>query len=131
MIDRRTATLAGLSSLVLATVGIGPAVALDVKPYDAAAADKAIKAGRSVVLHVHAPWCLQCRAQASILASLNDPTYGKLEIFRIDYDGQKTVVDALKAPRSTLIAYKGGKEATRMSWGTGTDDVVPVLKAAL
>lgn len=131
MIDRRTATLSGLTSMLALAVGVSPAKALDVKPYDAAAADKAIKAGRSVVLHVHAPWCLQCRAQASILASLNDPAYAKLEIFRVDYDGQKSVVDALKAPRSTLIAYKGGKEATRMSWGTGTDDVVPVLKAAL
>jgi thiol-disulfide isomerase/thioredoxin len=131
MIDRRTATLTGLSTLLAAAVGVAPARALDVKPYDAAAADKAIKAGRAVVLHVHAPWCLQCRAQASILAALNDPAYAKLEIFRVDYDGQKSVVEALKVPRSTLIAYKGGKETARMSWGTSSDDVLPVLKAAL
>jgi len=30
-----------------------------------------------------------------------------------------------------VIAYKGGKEVSRMSWGTTEDSVVNVLKAAL
>jgi hypothetical protein len=57
--------------------------------------------------------------------------FNRISFFRVDYDGQKSVVDALGVPRSTLIAYKGGKEAVRMSWGTAQEDVVRVLRTAL
>ena len=37
----------------------------------------------------------------------------------------------LDCPRSTVIAYKGGKEVSRMSWGISKGAVVDVLKAAI
>ena len=75
---------------------------------------------------------LQCHAQASILDSLkSDRTYDGVSFFRVDYDKQKDVVAKLDCPRSTLIAYKGGKEVKRMSWGTSEDSVLNVLKAAM
>ena len=61
----------------------------------------------------------------------NDPAYAGLTFFRVDYDNQKDVVAKLDCPRSTLIAYKGGKEVSRMSWGLSEGSVVDVLKAAL
>jgi thiol-disulfide isomerase/thioredoxin len=110
----------------------GRAMAFEFQPYDAAAVQKAIASGKPVVVHVYASWCLQCHAQASILDSLKrDPAYNGVSFFRVDYDGQKDVVAKLDCPRSTLIAYKGGKEVTRMSWGTSKDSVVDVLKAAM
>ena len=54
-----------------------------------------------------------------------------MTFFRVDYDNQKDVVAKLDCPRSTLIAYKGGKEVARMSWGISQDSVVNVLKAAM
>jgi thiol-disulfide isomerase/thioredoxin len=90
--------------------------------------DKAIASGKPVVIHVYAPWCLQCRAQETILKRLStDATYDGIAFFRVDHDKQKDVVEALDVPRSTLIAYKGGSEVTRMSWGTSTASVVGVL----
>jgi hypothetical protein len=41
------------------------------------------------------------------------------------------VVAKLNCPRSTLIAYKGGKEVARMSWDVTKDAVVKILKAAM
>ena len=109
-----------------------PAWAFEVQPYDASAAEKAIAAGKPVIFHVDAAWCVTCRAQASILASLKgDPKYDGVTFFRVDYDKQKDVVAKLNCPRSTLIAYKGGKEVDRMSWGTSRDSVLSVLKAAM
>jgi len=109
-----------------------PARAFEFHPYDPAVVEKAIASGRPVVLHVYAPWCLQCHAQASILDSLKtDPAYDRATYFRVDYDNQKDVVAKLNCPRSTLIAYKGGKEVARMSWGMSQDSVVNVLKAAM
>ncbi len=124
--------------LLVGSVGLGPAVlaaparAFEFQPYDAAAAQKAIASGKPVVVHVYAPWCLQCHAQASILDSLKkDPAFDGVTFFRVDYDNQKDVVAKLNCPRSTLIAYKGGKEVARMSWETTRDSVLNVLKAAM
>ena len=86
-------------------------------------------------MHVYAPWCLQCYAQSSILSGLeNDHKYDKYDgvsFFRVDYDGQKDIVAQLGCPRSTLIAYRGGKEVARMSWGVMPEDVTKILQAAL
>ncbi len=127
-------------SFVTAAVALGAggtlfaassASALELAPYDAAAVDKLIKSGKPVIVHVYAPWCLQCHAQASILSSLAADKYKGVSFFRVDYDKQKDIVAELKCPRSTVISYKGGKEITRMSWGTAEKDVVDVLNTAI
>ena len=106
--------------------------AFEFQPYDPAAVQKAIASGKPVVVHVRASWCLQCRAQASILDGLkNDPAYAGVSVFLVDYDKQNDVVAKLDCPRATLIAYKGGKEVARMSWETSQEAVVKVLKAAM
>ena len=121
-------TLMSLLPVALAS----SASAFEFQPYDDAAVQKAIASGKPVVVHVNAWWCLQCHAQASILDSLkSDRAYDGVSFFRVDYDNQKDVVAKLDCPRSTLIAYKGGKEVKRMSWGTTRVSVVAVLKAAM
>jgi len=129
MNSRRTfLALIGIAPVALAM----PATAFEFSPYNAAAVDKVIASGKPVIVHVYAPWCLQCHAQAAILDSLkDDPAYERAAYFRVDYDNQKDVVARLECPRSTLIAYKGGKEVARMSWGVTPDSVIHVLKAAM
>ena len=128
MPTRRSILLAAAASLV----AIAPARAFTFQPYSADAVNAAIRSGKPVVVHVYATWCLQCHAQRSILTGLEaDKKYDGIGFFRVDYDGQKDIVAALACPRSTLIAYKGGKEVARMSWGVMQDDVVKVLQAAL
>jgi thiol-disulfide isomerase/thioredoxin len=124
-------TFFGLFALAAAALS-APAAAFEIRPYNEAVAQKAIESGRPVILHVYAPWCLQCHIQASILDGLKtDPAYDKAQFFRVDYDNQKDVVAKLNCPRSTVIAYKGGKEVKRMSWGVTQASVVDVLKAAM
>lgn len=115
-----------------AATAAAPAVAGEFHPYDEAAAQKAIASGKPVVIHVYAAWCLQCHMQASILDRLkDDPAYNGATLFRVDYDRQKDMVAKLGCPRSTVIAYKDGKEVSRMSWGMTQDLVANVLKAAM
>lgn len=123
--------LRGLAmSVVLAFAAVPAADAFEFKAYDAATVQKAIASGRPVVVHVFAPWCLQCRAQEAILGRLSSNAgYDGISFYRVDYDKQKDVVKALGTPRSTLIAYEGGAEVARMSWGTSTQSVVNVLDA--
>ncbi len=129
MLTRRTA----LTLLAGATVvAAAAAQAAEFKPYDAAEVHDAIASGRPVVVHVYAPWCLQCHMQAYYLDGLkDDPAFKGVAFYRVDYDHQKDVVEKLGCPRSTVIAYKGGKEVSRMSWGVTKAAVVDVLKAAV
>jgi thiol-disulfide isomerase/thioredoxin len=121
-----------VSAAALALAAAAPARAFEILPYEADAAQKAIASGEPVIVHVYASWCLQCHAQASILDNLKaNKAYDGVKFYRVDYDGQKDVVAKLNCPRSTVIAYKGGKEVARMSWGMSQDSVVKVLDAAL
>ncbi len=134
MLSRRSlfATATIIPALFMTNFLAPMALAIELQPYDQSAVQKLIASGKPVVLHVYAPWCLQCRAQASILSKLEpDARLSKISFFRVAYDDQKDVVAALNCPRSTVIAYKGGKEVSRMSWGMAQDDVVRVLDAAL
>lgn len=115
-------------STMMAFAAAPAANAFEFKAYDAATVDAAIASGKPVVVHVFAPWCLQCRAQEAILGRLStDSSYDGISFYRVDYDKQKDVVKALGTPRSTLIAYQGGAEVAKMSWGTSTQSVVSVL----
>jgi thioredoxin-like negative regulator of GroEL len=108
------------------------AQALDIQDYDAARVQAAMASGQPVVVHVYAPWCLQCHMQKSILDGLKAADeYKTLVVFRVDYDNQKDIVAMFDCPRATVIAYKGGKEVKRMSWGMTQVSVEEVLKAAL
>ncbi len=116
----------------LAVMPTAPSQAFEFQAYDEALVAKAIKSGKPVAVHVYASWCLQCHAQKANLAALEkDHQYDGVSFFRVDYDAQKDVVARLNCSRSTLIVYKGGKEAARMSWGVMESDVVNTLKAAL
>ena len=127
MISRRSLVAAAAFLLV----SVSAASAFEFQPYETGAVKAAIASGKPVVVHVYAPWCLQCRAQASILARFStDPQLDRVTFFKVNYDDQKDVVAALGVPRSTLIGYKGGKEVARMSWGTSQEDVTKVLQAA-
>lgn len=126
MISRRSILITAATALAL--LSAGAANAFEFKAYDQAVVDKAIATGKPVVVHVFAPWCLQCRAQEAILNRLStDKAYDGASYFRVDYDKQKDVVAALGVPRSTLITYKGGAEVERKSWGTSQQWVVDVL----
>lgn len=120
-----------VTTAILAAAGIPAAQAFEFKAFDKATVEAAIASGRPVVVHVFAPWCLQCRAQETILRRLSsDASYDDISFYRVDYDNQKDVVNELGTPRSTLIAYTGGAEVAKMSWGTSTQAVVGVLDAA-
>jgi thioredoxin-like negative regulator of GroEL len=117
-----------LVAVVAAIAVTAPADALQTRAYSAGGVKTAIASGKEVVVHVYAPWCLQCRAQASSLSSISS---AGVTVVRVDHDGQADVVKALGVSRSTIIAYKGGKEVGRMSWGTSEASVRDVLKPLL
>ena len=119
-----------LLAMLTVLIGAGPAAAFEIRPFDQATVAKLVATGKPVVVHVYAPWCLQCRAQEAILNRLSATgQYDDITFFRVDYDHQKDVVAQFNVPRSTLIAYRGDKEVTRQSWGTSQAWVTNILDA--
>lgn len=101
--------------------------------YDAKAFAAAKAAGKSVVIHIYAPWCPTCRAQEPILHKLEaDPKFADVAAFRVDFDGQKDAVRALKAQnQSTIIVFKGAKEVGRSVGETDREAIAALLEKAL
>lgn len=103
------------------------------KPFSKEAFAAAQGAGKGVVIHVFAPWCPTCRAQEPILHQLeSDPKFSEVETFRVDFDGQKDAVRALKATsQSTIIVFKGAKEVGRSVGETDPKAIASLLDKAL
>lgn len=126
MMNRRIVLIA--AAALFALPGLAAEKAFDAKAFAAAKA-----AGKSVVVHVYAPWCPTCRAQEPILQKLEaDPKFADVAAFRVDFDGQKDAVRALKAQnQSTIIVFKGDKEVGRSVGETDPAAIAALLGKAL
>ena len=129
MINRRS-LFAALAAFAI--VAAAPARAYEVQPYDSALVAKTIASGKPVIVYVYASWCAQCHIQAGYLENLKaDKAYDGVQVFHVDYDGQKDVVTKLNCSRATVIGYKAGAEVGRMSFGIMKSDVTGVMNKAL
>lgn len=101
--------------------------------FDAAAFTGAQKAGKSIVVHVHAPWCPTCKAQKPILEKLAaDPAFQDTVMFELDFDtGGKALMTLNVRSQSTLIAFKGETETGRSVGDTSADGIRALVQTAL
>jgi thiol-disulfide isomerase/thioredoxin len=95
--------------------------------------DALISEGKPVVVHVHAPWCSNCRAQDPILNSkMNSPEYKGVTFFEADYDSQKDVLKKFNvSSQSTILVFKQGKEVGRSTGQTKEAVIEELTKKAL
>ena len=125
------------SLIVLAAVGgamlSGAARAAETVPYTPALFDAAQKAGKSILVEIHAPWCPTCKAQAPILSSIEKgAAYKNLLVVHVDFDSQKDAVQRFGARmQSTLITFKSGKETGRSVGDTNADSLAALLAKAI
>src|SRR6266849_8611620 len=112
MLSRRSILIAAVAASAAA---LTPAFAASPRPFDAKALADAQKAGKPILIAIHASWCPTCKAQTPILSELtDDPKFKALAYFVIDFDSQKDLVERFGARmQSTLIAFKGDKEEAR------------------
>jgi len=105
MISRRNLIAAGILGVTL--VVTPAAFAAETIAYTPAAFDAAQKAGRSMLVEIHATWCPTCKAQAPILADLErDQKFKDLVVVHVDFDSQKDAVRRFGARvQSTLITF--------------------------
>jgi thioredoxin 1 len=126
MLTRRSILIA---SLVAGTFPASPALSETAPTFDAKAFADAQKAGRPILISIHASWCPTCKAQAPILSELRaNPKFKDLAYFVIDFDGQKDLVNRFGArTQSTLIAFKGEKEEGRSVGDTKRDSIYALV----
>ena len=122
-----------LRNLFLLTLFISGSALASGQPFQQAEFDALQKAGKPIVVMIHASWCPTCKAQEPILdALLKEPRFQKIAGLRVDFDDQKNIVKEFHATyQSTLIVFKGGKEVGRSTGDTTKEGIAGLLQKAL
>ena len=131
MLSRRSILI--VTAVIATAVGLSPASAASPQPFNAQAFADAQKAGKPILIAIHASWCPTCKAQAPILDQLtSDPKFKNLAYFVVDFDSQKDLVRRFGARmQSTLIAFKGDKEEGRSVGDTNRTSIAALLNKTL
>jgi thioredoxin-like negative regulator of GroEL len=131
MISRRNIVILGLAATALASAPASAAE--DILEFTPAGFAAAQKAGKAILVEIHADWCPTCKAQAPIISQLrSDPRFKDLMVFRVDFDSQKDVVRQFGArSQSTLIVFKGSSEAGRSVGDTNRGSIAALLAKAI
>ena len=120
---------------VIAACALGSfaANAAERKIFEAKAFQAAQDSGKSILVHVTAPWCGECKIQKPIVANLADrPEFKSLTIFEVDFDTQKDALRALRVPKqSTLITFKGKVETGRSVGVTRRESIQELMNKAI
>ena len=130
MLSRRFILLAATLATAAA---LTPAFAANPQPFNGQAFSDAQKAGRPILIMVHASWCPTCKAQTPILGELtDDPKFKGVAFFVVDFDSQKDLVQRFGArTQSTLIAFKGNREEGRSAGDTNRASISALLNKTL
>jgi thioredoxin 1 len=130
VVNRRSILIA---SLAAASLAVSPALAETGPAFDANAFADAQKAGRPILIAIHASWCPTCKAQAPIVSELRaNPRFKNLVYFEIDFDSQKDLVNRFGARmQSTLIVFKGDKEEGRSVGDTNRDSIYALVSKTI
>ena len=103
------------------------------KTFDPESFAAAHKAGKPILVAVHASWCPTCKAQKPILSELMaDPKFKNLVYFVVDFDSQKDAVKYFNVRmQSTLIAFNGATETGRSVGDTERAPIAALLNKTL
>lgn len=90
-------------------------------------------AGKPVVVHFHTSWCGTCRQQAKVLTHLlTEPAFKDVTVLRANYGSEDELKKELGVShRSTLVAFKAGKEVGRSTGQTNKEAIAQLLRATL
>ena len=84
-------------------------LALEKQPFSQEVFEQLQKDNKVVLVDIHADWCSTCAKQQKLLQTYSEKhPERELHVLQVDFDNQKDVVKAFRAPRqSTMLLYKG------------------------
>jgi thioredoxin 1 len=117
-----------LAALFVAATLLGTAIGANAaQPYNPGAFQEAQKAGKTILLHVTAPWCPTCKAQHPTVANL-EKARPNLVVYEIDFDSAKDTLRQFRVQsQSTLIVFKGTQEVGRSTGETNPDRIAALV----
>lgn len=115
-----------LGLILLTWVGQASAA---ITEYSSARFDALQRAGKPVLVFIHADWCPTCKAQTKVLNQLlQGNRYRDLDILKVDFDTNTTALARFKVSvQSTLIVFVGAREVGRSTGDTSTDGITNLL----
>lgn len=130
MLSRRSVVFAAVAA---SAALIAPAFATEIRTFDLESFTAAQKAGKPILVAIHATWCSTCKVQKAILSGLmSAPKFSDLVYFVLDFDTQKDAMKHFGArERSTLIAFKGETETGRLVGDTEPSSIAALLNKTL
>jgi thiol-disulfide isomerase/thioredoxin len=134
MVNRRDLVISFAGALALgAALSVGPLASAASTTFDQKAFEAAQNAGKPILLHVSAPWCPTCKAQAPILGKLEAaPKFKNLVVLNIDFDSKKDLLRTLRVRhQSTLIVFKGKQEVGRSTGDTNAASIEALVGKAI
>ena len=117
----------------LALLPIAGLVYSAVQPFDESVFAYARKAGKPVLVYVHAKWCPTCRKQEPAIHSLLQRSeFSGFQVLKVDFDAQPEVLEDLRVVRqSTIIVFSGEKEMARATGVTQPEAIAALMRKAL
>jgi thiol-disulfide isomerase/thioredoxin len=74
------------------------------QPFTKSQFDNLMKEGKPIIVHVHAPWCSNCKAQNSVLnVEMKSPAYKGVTFLEVDFDTQNEAVKAGMTVSAVII----------------------------
>lgn len=119
--------------VAVATIAPAPASAAVIRPFSPQAFGAAQRAGRPILVDVHADWCPVCRAQDQALGPLlKRNEFKNLVVLRLDFDSQRQYWRSMGVrQQSTLIVFKGRNEVARAVAETDTGAIAELIRTAI
>jgi len=121
------------SVMALTGISSGIANAATVVKYNAASFNNALKKGKTVVVHVHADWCITCvRQEKPLKAELSKPAFSKVRAYQVNYDRDKAFLNKYRInSQSTILVFKKGRVVAKSVGQTSRGVISAVLRKAL
>jgi len=103
------------------------------QPFTKSQFDNLMKEGKPIIVHVHAPWCSNCKAQNSVLnVEMKSPAYKGVTFLEVDFDTQNEALRELNVSmQSTILVFKQGREVGRFTARTKESEIEELIKKAL
>jgi thiol-disulfide isomerase/thioredoxin len=133
MISRRQACIeACIAALAIAAVPSTARSSLS-EPFTFEAFEAAQKAGRPIIVEIHAAWCPVCRVQRPIVEDLvMSERFKSVVYFEVNFDKQKDVLRRLNAQKqATLLMFKGSVEVGRSVGDTDPASIEALMAKAV
>lgn len=131
-LNYRQIALTVLMAALTAAFG-GGAEAAGIAAFDHHQFAEAQKAGKSIVVDVHADWCPVCKKQAPILEKLSsDKAFSGVAFFRLNFDSEKEILKQWNVEyQSTILVFKGSQEKARSTGDTDQKKIRALIEKGL